>query len=336
MFQQTTPARSKPAELTAWVISDGTVGMEIQSLALARAVGVEPVLKRVRPRLPWRALPARAWLFPFWSLGADNDPLEPPWPDLVIGTGRVAAALSSAIRRASGGRSFTVQMQNPHLPPDRFDIIVVPEHDGYAAPNAVTTLGSMHAVTTERLDDLRATWAPRFAHLKRPLVMAVIGGSNRRYRLDVEAATALGRQLAPLTEEHGLAVVSSRRTGKEQEAAIRKALAATDAYVWDGVSENPYLGLLSLADAILVTPDSTNMATEALATGKPVHIVPLPGRPGKFGVFHAMLEQRGYTRPFRGRIEGWHYTPPDDTERVAAIIRRKLAERLPLQAAGRM
>jgi mitochondrial fission protein ELM1 len=78
------------------------------------------------------------------------------------------------------------------------------------------------------------------------------------------------------------------------------------------------------------------MATEALATGKPVHVVPLPGRPGKFGVFHAMLEQRGYTRPFRGAIESWSYAPPDDTERVAAIVRAKLAERLPLKPAGRM
>jgi mitochondrial fission protein ELM1 len=336
MLQQSTPARLDPAGISAWVVSDGTIGMEIQSLALARAVGVEPVIKRVAPRLPWRALPARAWLFPFWSLGPDSDPLEPPWPDLVVGTGRVAAALSSAIRRASGGRTFTVQMQDPHLPPDRFDLIVVPEHDGYAAPNAVTTLGSMHGVTAERLDELRTTWAPRFAHLRRPLVMAIIGGSNRRYHLDVGAAASLGRQLAPLAEDYGLAVVSSRRTGKDQEAAIQRALAATDAYVWDGISENPYLGLLSLADAIIVTPDSTNMATEALATGKPVHIVQLPGKPGKFGVFHANLERRGFTRPFQGSIESWRYMPPDDTERVAQIIRQRLAERLPARPAGRM
>ncbi|MBM3532493.1 MAG: hypothetical protein FJX60_05585 [Alphaproteobacteria bacterium] len=336
MFQQSASAHFDPLELSAWVISDGTIGMEIQSLALARAVVGEPVVKRVRPRLPWRALPARAWLLPFLSLGPDGDALTPPWPDLLVGTGRIAAALSSAIRKASGGRTFTVQMQDPHLPPDRFDVIVVPEHDGYTAPNAVATLGSMHGVTAERLDALRATWAPRFAHLRRPLVVAIVGGSNRRYRLDVGAATALGRQLAPLTEEHGLAVVSSRRTGMAQETAIRQALAATDAYVWDGVSENPYLGLLSLADAIVVTPDSTNMATEALATGKPVHIVPLPGRPGKFGVFHANLERRGFTRPFRGAIESWSYSPPDDTERVAAIVRKALAERLPLGTTGRM
>ncbi|MSP50347.1 MAG: hypothetical protein EXQ95_13610 [Alphaproteobacteria bacterium] len=329
MLQQCPPARVDPAGLSAWVISDGTVGMEIQSLGLARAIGVEPVVKRVRPGLPWRVLPARAWVFPFLALGPGSDSLTPPWPDLVVGTGRIAAALSAAIRKASGGRTFSVQMQDPRLPPDRFDLIVVPEHDGYTAPNAVSTLGSMHRVTAERLDEVRATWAPRFAHLKRPLVMVIVGGSNRRYRLDVDAATELGRQLRPLADDHGLAVTPSRRTGKEQEAAIARALAGTDAYIWDGVSENPYLGLLSLADAIVVTPDSTNMATEALATGRPVHVVALPGRPGKFGEFHATLERRGYTRPFRGTIESWSYAPPDDTDRVAALVRARLAERLP-------
>ncbi len=336
MLQQTASPGLDPTRVSAWVISDGTIGMEIQSLGLARAIGVEPVLKRVAPRLPWRALPARAWVFPFLALGPGSAPLAPPWPDLVIGTGRVAAAFSSAIRRASGGRSFTVQMQNPHLPPDRFDLIVVPEHDGYAAANAVVTLGSMHQITPGRLAEARAAWAPRFAHLKRPLVVVLVGGSNRRYRLDLEAATRLGADLAPLARDHGLAITPSRRTGKENEAALAAALAGTDAYVWDGVSENPYLGLLSLADAIIVTPDSTNMATEALATGKPVHVVQLPGRPGKFGVFHALLEKRGYTRPFRGRIESWTYAPPDDTGRVAALVRARLAERLPAAPAGRM
>ena len=336
MLQQPPSPNRSAAGISAWVVSEGTVGMEIQSVGLARAIGIEPVVKRVRPRLPWRLLPARAWAFPFLSLGPDSDPLEPPWPDLVIGTGRVAAALSAAIRMASRGRTFTVQMQNPHLPSDRFDLIVVPEHDGYVAPNAVQTLGSMHRVTEERLTDERATWAPRFAHLRRPLVVANVGGSNRRYRLDAEAAAQLGRQLAPLTAGYGLAVVPSRRTGKENEAALARALAGTDAYIWDGVSENPYIGLLSLADAIVVTPDSTNMATEALATGKPVHVVDLPGNPGKFGVFHDILRQRGYTRPFRGQIESWSYDPPDDTDRVAAIVRARIAERLPPAHAGRM
>jgi mitochondrial fission protein ELM1 len=320
-------ADTTPPRFAAWVVSDGTVGMEIQSRGLATALGIEPVVKQVNPRLPWRVLPAGLWLQPFMALGPDSDPLEPPWPDLLIGTGRIAAAFSAAIREASGGATFTVQMQNPYLSPERFDLIVVPEHDGFAAPNAITTLGSIHAVTPARLEAARAAWAPRFAHLRRPLVAVLVGGSNRRYQLTSDVAAKLGSQLAPLTAAYGLAVTPSRRTGKDNEAALISALAHTDAYVWDGVSENPYLGLLALADAIIVTSDSTNMATEALATGRPVHVVHLPGRPGKFGAFHDLLRSRGYTRPFRGQIEAWSYEPPDDTARVAALVRRRLDQR---------
>ena len=40
---------------------------------------------------------------------------------------------TAAIRRASGGRSFIVHVQNPQLSPSLFDLIVAPEHDRMAA-----------------------------------------------------------------------------------------------------------------------------------------------------------------------------------------------------------
>jgi mitochondrial fission protein ELM1 len=82
--------------------------------------------------------------------------------------------------------------------------------------------------------------------------------------------------------------------------------------------------MLGLADAILVTADSVNMVSEALATGKPVHVIELPGRPGKFGDFHRSLFERGLTRPFRGRIESWTYVPPAETERAAREVLSRL------------
>ena len=46
-------------------------------------------------------------------------------------------------------------------------------------------------------------------------------------------------------------------------------------WVWDGGGDNPYLALLADADAIFVTPDSVNMASEAAATGRPVYVLRL-------------------------------------------------------------
>ena len=94
---------------------------------------------------------------------------------------------------------------------------------------------------------------------------------------------------------------------------------------WDGAGENPYFGYLALADAIVVTGDSVAMVSEACATGKPVHVYGLPGGSAKFERFHQDMRDAGCTRPFHGVIEKWTYQPPDETARVAAEIRRRMA-----------
>jgi len=99
-------------------------------------------------------------------------------------------------------------------------------------------------------------------------------------------------------------------------------------YFWNGSSENPYIGLLAHADALVVTGDSVNMLSEAASTGKPVHVVGLEGGSAKFRRFHDLFRRAGIARAFTGAIERWSYRPPDDTERAAAEIRRCMSRRL--------
>ena len=126
-------------------------------------------------------------------------------------------------------------------------------------------------------------------------------------------------------EGAGLAVTMSRRTGPENEQAIRSALAELPAWVWDGTEDNPYFGFLGLADAIVVTEDSVSMVSEACATGKPVFLAPLDGGSEKFDRFHALLREKGMTQPFAGKLDRWAYTPLADTETVAREIERRYA-----------
>ena len=69
------------------------------------------------------------------------------------------------------------------------------------------------------------------------------------------------------------------------------------------------------------------MVSEAAATGKPVHIVDLPGGDAKFARFHTAMREAGITRPFAGEIEHWSYRPPDDTARAGAALRDLVAAR---------
>ena len=81
---------------------------------------------------------------------------------------------------------------------------------------------------------------------------------------------------------------------------------------------------VALADAIVVTGDSVNMVTEAVGTGKPVFVQALQGGSARLARFHRLMQERGATRPFGGRLETWTYPPVNDTERVAAAMRQAL------------
>jgi mitochondrial fission protein ELM1 len=169
---------------------------------------------------------------------------------------------------------------------------------------------------------------PAFAQLKRPLVAFLLGGSNgwRRYRMSDEAVARIAAGIARLGAAGiGVALTPSRRTGPAAAAALRAAVAAVGGYAWDGAGENPYIGLLACADALVVTEDSVSMTSEALSTGKPVFVAALAGRSGRIASFQAEMQRKGLTRPFDGSYATWTYDPPDDTARAPAFRRSSCA-----------
>lgn len=313
-------------DLTCWVVTDGKAGMEIQCLGLAEAMGCVPVVKRVSVGKPWRWMPAGLIRKPFQALGPKGDFLRPPWPDLWIASGRQVVPLTRDVKRLSGGRTFTVQVQNPAIDPASFDLIITPEHDRLRASNVLTTRGALGRVTAERLDAAAEQFEPLYARLPARRVAVLIGGDNKVFRMTTRLMARLTEQLARLAREEGvgLMITPSRRTGARNEAILRRGLADLPAQIWDGNGENPYFGILGLADAIICTGDSVNMVSEAASTGKPVHIVHLEGGSAKFRRFHEAMQAAGITRPFTGELEDWTYTPLDETHRIAREIRQRL------------
>lgn len=306
-------------------MTDGVIGTENQCIGLAERVGLPFQVKRIKVRAPWRWLPPQVWIAPLAALGADGNRLAPPWPDLLIASGRKAAAPSIAVRKAAAGRTFTVQVQNPVMALDRFDLVVAPRHDRLAGPNVVSTTGSLHGLTPDVLAHAATRCAGEVADLARPRVLVLVGGANKVYRFGIREAETLAAQLSSLPGS--LLVTTSRRTGAEQTAALIAGLPADRALIWDGTGDNPYPGWLGLADAVVVTGDSVNMVTEACASGRPVYVVDLPGGSAKFRAFHDLMRAGGHTRPFEGRLDDWTPAPLDDTQAVADIIRDKLRAR---------
>lgn len=318
-----------------WVLTDGTVGMRIQCLGLADAAGLTPLIKRIHPSLLLRALP-QAGTWPGVPATAGGDPIAEPWPDVVISCGRRTAGAALAVRRlaARGGTvPFLAHIQDPRIDPKHFDLLIVPEHDPARGPNVVTTLGALNPQAPEKLQEAARPWLTETADLPRPLIAVNVGGSNKRYDFSPDAVSRFVEALKRLTASTGgsLLVACSRRTDDATRTALATGLAGVPGIVWTGGGENPYLAFLHLCDALVVTSDSVNMASEALATGKPVHIATVEPESGRLAAFHARLRELGYTRPFEGRLETWQYDPLLETARVGAI----LADRLAAHGGGR-
>lgn len=309
---------------TCWVISDGRAGILNQCLGLAEAVGLPIEVKTVHPRWPWTWLPLTAWPTPFRSLGPDSAGFAEPWPRLTIGCGWRSIPFMLAIKRLSQGRTFTVQLQDPRIALSHFDLVVPPAHDQLAGANVVTTLGSPNRITREKLETAAAQWRTRFEALPAPRIGVLIGGKSKAHQFGDDDARRLATQLKALTNEASLIVTPSRRTGETQTQIIKQALQGPRTYVWDGTGDNPYFAILGLADAFLVTSDSTNLLTEAATTGKPVHMIDIPGGNAKFRRLYENLIDRGIVRRFNGRLESWTYAPLNETQTVAAEIRRRL------------
>lgn len=311
-----------------WLVTDGRIGIENEALGLAEALQVPHELKRVAPRAPWRWLPPRFVPCPLASLGAARSAFDPPWPDLMISCGRQSVAISAEIKRRAGERTFAVFLQNPRVPTTWFDLVVPPMHDHVQGPNVIETRGAIHRVTPEKIAAGAARFQGAFAALPRPLVAAMIGGASKEYRFDASDAARIGDRLARLAAKAraGLVVTASRRTGEGNVRILREKLAGTPHWFWDGAGDNPYFGMLGLADAIVVTVDSIAMTSEACSTGKPVYVMALEGEREKFVEFHARLQADGLTRPFDETLDRWTYPTLDDTGMVARAIRKKLDE----------
>lgn len=314
------PSPSTAQRPSAWIICEALAGLRTQALGLAEAAGLQPEQYDLRSRAPWRFVSPTLW--PGWLArrGAGTLPMERP--DLLIGCGGLAAAVGLANR----GRSRLVHVQHPRRDPARFDVIVAAQHDALTGPNVIVTRTALHRVTQARLAEAEAVWAPRLRHLPRPLVAVLLGGSNGRFRFDEPVANRLALQLALMmrNDKVGLAITPSRRTAPAVCAAMAETLQPFGAWMWDMQGDNPYFGLLALADAIIVTIDSVSMVSEAVATRAPVMLAPLPGRSRRIAEFLDNLRTTGRVRDFAGRCEVWPVAPLDDTPAAAFEMRRRL------------
>ncbi|MCC6847009.1 MAG: mitochondrial fission ELM1 family protein [Deltaproteobacteria bacterium] len=214
------------------------------------------------------------------SLSAPTPYLGPPWPAVVLASGRRAAPIAFWIKRRSGGRTRLVHLGRPRAPLAWFDLVVTsPQYGLPGAPNVLRVDLPLNEVAPERLRSEAAVWRPRVAALPGPYLALLVGGATKSLCFDAAAAAELGSAVSAVAARAGMSVLAttSRRTPGAAADALAKHLRVPHVlHRWrPDAPRNPYAGFLGLADRIVVTGDSASMAAEACRTGKPVAIAPV-------------------------------------------------------------
>jgi len=302
-------------------MTSGRRGDIVQCRAIAERLSSAIIEKEVAPRAPFR------WIMPYGPI----DPWEraliaPPYPDMIIASGRRTVPYVRVVVKKTEGKCRAVFMKYPGCDVSSLGLMWAPSHDKKSGPTIISTLTSPHLITPEKLDDRRKNCAPAIKALPGFKLGVLLGGNTRHVRYD---KTTIDAFLAPLKTKlpfDALLVTGSRRTPSRLIEAIRQTTAGIPSFIWDGHGENPYFDIIANADAFLVTGDSHNLVSEALAGGKPVYVFDPPGNPEKFRWTLPKLTEKGLIMPHTAPLTAGATAPFDETPEIVSKIRQLLHE----------
>lgn len=258
---------------------------------------VEAIARELEARLGWASKLKRLAVRPEWAVAKPkvaarvdhvdlerSDPLEPPWPDLILTIGRRPSSVALWVRERSGGHSRIVLVGKPSSEISWYDLVVVSaENQMPPVPNVLQVGLPLMRVDRAAVEAAAAAWRPRLEGLPRPLVAILLGGPTGPFVYDQRVVRAVRGLAGRIAAQGGTPwLVTSRRT----PAAVVEALAAdlpprARLTRWRPdlpAEDNPYRALLGLADGCVVTGDSVSMIVEVARLGRPLQVLKLPSR----------------------------------------------------------
>ncbi len=284
-----------------WILADDRAGNVNQLLGIVEALGEVYERKDIR-YTKWVKLPNFLRGASFIGITKESEEgLKAPYPDVVLSAGRRSFPVALAIKKRSGGKTKIVQLMNPgKLEEKKADLLILPVHDRYTgkAKNVMQVLGTPHRVTEQKLAQEKRHWEPLLKKYPSPRVSLLVGGATKDKAFTLENAKDLVQTIQDL-KPASLLVTTSRRTPADIVAYLKKELPEPKFfYQFGDKSENPYFGLLSMADTLVVTGDSMSMCSECAGSGVSVVIFAPKGMVGeKHARFHQELYQGGYAVP---------------------------------------
>ena len=297
----------KSTKIDAWVISDGTKGMENQSLALAKLLNVNFELVKYNPPYFLKKFPLIRKLF--ISSVKDHLLKNKSPPSFIITTGKRMAGVSIALKFILKDRVKNIHIQNPKLPFEYFDLLLIPEHDNITAKNVIQTKGALTFFNFNALNKIQEREINLIKRSKKNLVLLMIGGNSKRYKPKNFDYYHLSMKVLEATKNLNckLLVLLSRRTPLKAAKILNYSFIKHDEnfQIVTSTEQNPYPEILQIADYIIVTSDSVNMVSETATLPIPLFVSKFSKETGKISNFLNNLEDLGILKKFEGQL--FHY-----------------------------
>src|SRR6056300_392782 len=227
--------------------------MEKQSIALAILLKKNYEIIKINPPYLLKLIPI---LGKFCFSGISQKLINnKKIPNCVITCGKRMAGLSILLKSTLKDKIKTIHIQNPRLPSNFFDLVIIPEHDKVKGLNIIQTKGALSFFNYSQLKN-------DYGYLKKNntnIVLLMVGGKNKRYtpqsidylNLSLKVIEAIKKINAKLL------VSVSRRTSKKAMRILDESFSKNlKNYQMLSISDkNPYPDILKISDYIIVTSD---------------------------------------------------------------------------------
>jgi len=316
------------------IIDDGRTGHLRQSQALARHLNEAlkkkgSFAKENTVSVEWRS-PRHATLFSAYVFlsqyigflrredclkhfltGSSFNELMKHKADFVVSCGSQAAGVNYILSQNHMAKSVSI-LTPGLLSQDRFDVIVMPEHDNpklYLRTRLIIPKVSPNLINANYLKEQSEGLQKYFSHLKgsvRTKFGVLIGGNTKGVKFDEVQIRELMDQLkeAALHYNADILLTTSRRTPAAIEQVIAKELKGFERCPLCIIANQRNIpeavgGILGLSDLVIVSGESISMVSEALSSGRPTIVFSPNGyyrdtARDKYEGFVLKLNEQGY------------------------------------------
>ena len=310
-------------KLKGLLLTEGMHGMISQVEGLAKSLNIEFIHEKIELNSFWKLIPPK--FTPSQNFTFKND-IKKNF-DIVISCGRKSVIPSIYLKKKYKDKIMNIHIQDPKVSLNNFDYVVVPQHDSLNGNNVITSIGAIHYLKQDELDQNENYLKNKIN--KEKIISLIIGGPNKYYNYNDKSIGEIFIKIQKNFIDNGyqLIVIPSMRTPQK---IINKATNYFDKnqVIINNVDKKAYLSSLKLADYIVVTCDSTSMISEAAITGKPIYVAQMTPikKNYRFEKFFNLFRSLNIIRNLESSVEKWNYEKLNETDKVSDHIKKKFKD----------